>query len=297
MVIVLIFFNVQVMASHEQKDEDVNEPSLKKRLVESNCREIDFSFRDRLDMIPIKLSLSCNEHLENISFLLAFPNLTDLNLSFCNNLKDNYKPISQLTNLERLDLYGINLTTTEYLTPLVKLHYLKILCPDLGKCIIPLTHLKIKDLDIAGYNYKSLTVLSAMTSLESICFSNFYNEEEDEGGEKEFPSLDFLTPLVNLRSLDFSSNHLITHIEPLAKLPNLTSLDFSGCYRIEDLKSLTNLKSLKELNLSYISPIEMPTLNEDLSFLSRLTNLKELTISSYAKIPDNISDKVKLIVS
>src|SRR5580692_8351579 len=115
-VITFLCMHMQALATHEQKDDG----------GPSKIRKIDISYKDDDDNPPIKLTFSSNTHLDNVNFLLAFPNLTDLDISFCKNLGDSYQPISQLTNLERLDIYATGLTTTQYLAPLVKLQYLRI---------------------------------------------------------------------------------------------------------------------------------------------------------------------------
>lgn len=265
-VLSFVFFNLDINAGERDKDPESGEPPLKKASVDSTSQvsegkenevreqefhpiSIDMTANFRIDKtIIVKLNLSFNDHLDNVNFLLGFPTLTDLNLCACEKLRDNYRPISQLTNLERLNLYGIELTTTEYLIPLIKLKYLKISCHELGKCIEPLASLNLKELDISGSEWKGLTKLSRLISLESITFRGFWTGYEEELQE-EFPPLDFLTPLVKLKILDLSCNQYITSIRPIVSLPNLTSLNLFSCSSIEDLDLLTQINSLRKLTI------------------------------------------------
>lgn len=234
-----------------------------------------------------KLDLSFNPDLTNVEFILVFPNLINLSLYNCCNLRDNYKPISQLTNLLILNLFEINLTNTEYLKPLVNLKELKISCLDLEKCIDPLASLSLKKLEIKGYNYPGLLKLSQLTSLESLVLSNFHKVEEDfEGKEllsEEFPPLDFIAPLINLRELDLTWNEYITHIKPIVNLPKLEDLNLSIC-GIEDLKSVSDLKNIKYLTIKHASFKDIKS-EKDILFLLNIESLIKLTISRDTPYP------------
>lgn len=255
-----VFLNLDINAMDRDKDQEFQEPPLKKVAVDSSSEvsegkeqeahpvSIDMSAQHRIDKtIIVKLNLAFNNHLDNVNFILGFPTLTDLDLSCCERLGDNYRPISQLTNLERLELYGTNLTTTEYLVPLKKLKYLDVWCPDLGRCIEHLSYLNLKELIISGNSWKGLIKLSLLKSLEIIKFKGFYTTEDDEDHNEEFPQINYLTNLVNLKSIDFSYVQYLTHIGPIINLPNLTSLNLSMCESIKDLILLDQIKSLRKL--------------------------------------------------
>jgi hypothetical protein len=230
-----------------------------------------------------QLNLSSNPNLTNVEFLLGFPNLTNLSLYNCCNLRDNYRPISQLTNLTHLDLYYIELTTTEYIQPLINLKYLKISCLDLGKCIDPLATLNLTELHIHGSNWMALVKLSKLTSLESLTLTNFFRYEENIN--EEFPSLDFIKPLINLQRLNLSANEFITHVKPIIDLPKLKYLNLSSCLKIIDLKNLSEMKSLEELKLLNMGG---PQFIEDITSILESDRLRWLTIS-YGIITDNIN--------
>lgn len=226
-----------------------------------------------------KLDLSSST-LNNLDLICFFPNLKELNLS-STYLGNNYGQLSQLTKLEKLNLYCIEgLTTAKYLTPLISLTYLKISCPNIGKTIKYLAQLpNLKELRLGG-GFHGVEKVSRLTSLDKLSlmgiFNNYSNEEIDLG----FPPLDFLSCMVSLKELDLSSNDYIFYIKPIVKLPNLENLNLSGCKNIKDLQQLKKLKSLIKLNL-----IGVLTLEEDLEGLADLPNLKKLTISTYAKLP------------
>lgn len=255
---------------------------------------IDLSSNYRKDKV-VQLSLAFNPCLDNANFLLGFPHLTDLDFTACFKLGDNYGVISQLTNLERLSLYDTNLTTTVHLRSLIKLKHLKINCPNLEESMVDLSCLtNLKELYISGRCWKGLIGLSRLSSLESLTLRSFYLTGDDVG-EEEFPPLDFITPLLNLRELDLSHNTLITHIKPIVNLPNLTALNLRGCQSIVDLRCLKKLKPLRELNISYIGNHDIVTIEEDLLCLIRLNNLKKLIVGVHIEVPDALSSLVKVI--
>jgi len=238
------------------------------------------------------IDLSFNKHLDSVNFLLEFPNITDLNLNFCENLGDNYKAISVLTNLKRLEIYDIGLTTTEYLKPLIKLEYLKIWCPDLGKCIEPLIHINLKELNISGRSWKDLTELSKLTSLEILICKDFWQQDE---GKEEFPPLDFITPLVNLKRLDLSDNIDITKIYPISRLPILEYLNLSGCNNIIDLGCLNRSISIQELDLRKMYQGDISITKENLVALTQLNSLRKLIVYKFVELPNSFSHLVEMI--
>lgn len=299
--ILALIMSAGAIASSKRKieDDDIGQEAKRAFLSESEEKEdvevsIDLSAGYRKDKV-VQLSLAFNPYLDNVNFLLGFPHLTDLDLTACYKLGDNYGVISQLTNLERLSLFNTNLTTTVYLRPLVKLQHLRIICPNLEESMVDLSCLKsLKELDISGRCWKGLIGLSQLTSLESLILRSFYLTGEEEF-EEEFPPLDFLSPLLKLRELDLSSNTFITHIKPIVNLPNLTALNLRGCQSIFDLRCLKKLKSLKDLNISNIGAYDIPTMEEDLIYFVRLNNLRKLTVISDIKVPDALSSIVKVI--
>lgn len=265
---------------------------------------IDMSAKYRDDVVT-ELDLSYNEHLTDINFILGFTSLIKLDLYGCFNLKDNYRPISQLINLEILDLYGAGLTTTEYLKPLIKLNELTIRCINLGQNIDHIGHLKLRKLEILGEPWDGVARLSQLTSLESLTLKDFISDD-DKG---TFPLLDFLTNLKNLRYLDLSYNQNIYYIKPLIKLTNLAHLNLrcsgrkhlSYDAKIKDIELSGQIKSLEYLNISFINDeyFDPKIYHNDYSFVTQLEKLQTLVIDKTdfeVEIPKYLSEgKFKLI--
>jgi hypothetical protein len=231
-----------------------------------------------------KMDLSDDQELTNIDFIRFFPNLRELNLSYCWNLGDNYAAVSRLPMLEELNLYNIGLTEVKHIKPLVHLTSLALTCPDIKKAMKFIVKLpNLKKLDIAGGNIMGLEKISQLTSLESLRLRGVFNDDGNDDEEFVYPSLDFLTPLINLRKLDLASNDYIFYIKPVVHLPKLTHLDLSGCKSIKDLCLLKHLKSLTHLDLRYINPGHIQRFNNEVFSKKELLNLKELILSSDIK--------------
>jgi internalin A len=95
-------------------------------------------------------------------------------------------------------------------------------------------------------------------------------------------SVQRISELVSLKSLDLSSNSIVSIPEDFGKLVNLESLDLSG-NSISDLpRSFANLKSLKTLRLDGNNFSDIPTAISELHQLVLL----DLSINKLASIPD-----------
>lgn len=81
-----------------------------------------------------------------------------------------------------------------------------------------------------------------------------------------------LSSLLNLETLDLSSNHQITDISALSSLLNLKTLDLSSNRQITDISALSSLITLKSLDLR-------TTQITDISALSGLQNLETLSLT------------------
>lgn len=257
--------------------------------------EIDLSVRFSNQPPVVSLSLAFNQHLNNIEFLRAFPSLTYLSLRGCQNLGDNYQPISQLTALQTLDMAYIKLTTTIYLEPLVNLTLLDILIfNNTETCLQSLARLPmLKDLKLWCYP-EGLGELSRLTSLTKLNLDQVFQNHESKGGYL-CPTLDCLSNMTNLRRLNLSSNTYIFYVKPIVKLSNLRSLYLNGCKSIRDLRKLSKLKSLVRLRLNYIDDFYVPTFLEDLKALRKLKNLRSLTLDSRVNTKGiHFGDKIKI---
>lgn len=273
-------------SKEEKRDEE--EPS-----TSSSSSSSSSSSHDSRNHHITKLDLSRDKDLTDISFLRFFPALRELNLSNCYNLGDSYQPISQLTTLVSLNLYETGLTKPRYIKTLVNLTYLKMWCSDLPKAMKYISHLpKLRELDIGGNKFEGLEKISQLTTLDTLILRGFFNDGYEEE-ESEFPSLDFISHLINLKKLRLSGNNYSFAIKPIVKLPRLTDLDLSGCYCIKDLRKLKKLTSLVHLDLSHINSFYMPTLEKDLSALTKLAELRSLTVSPRVKVP-TFPDSVRI---
>jgi len=294
MLVLCIDTHMQVNAAEDDLGLGENKLTFKKRKLEEGAKPevaIDMSSSFRKDVVT-KLDLSGNDHLIDINFVLGFPELKSLNLYGCENLKNNYYPVSQLTNLRILDMRGIGIiTTTEPLKPLINLTSLDICrSKKFLKYIIPLPSLRDLRIrgDTTGENY--LDKLGQLTSLEKLNLNGMFNNVRDEPGY-ECPSLDFLSRLTNLTTLNLGCNDYIFSIKPIVRLPNLTNLNISFCKSICDLRKLSKLKSLVKLNMEWIDQTNVPTIKEDLNHLKKLKNLRVLIVSlslDVPKFPQNV---------
>ena len=279
-IILALLMSTETMASKRtadrNEDESEPEPALKKTTtLYPLVQWAGFSPHSKNTHIT-KLDLSDDWTLTNIDFIYFFSHLIELDLSNCINLKNNYSPISQLTNLQRLDLGKVYLTITKHLRPLTNLNFLNIFLPNIKRGLKYISRLpNLETFMLEGFNNKGLNKISRMTSLKKLILYGFSLEPDHECYEK-FPDLDFITPLTNLKELSLPHIRDIINIKPICNLPNLTNLNLSGCYNIEDLSLLSNVTSLVKLDLRFI---ELQHIENDLLLLTILKNLRLLKIN------------------
>ncbi len=232
------------------------------------------------------------QRLSDLSSLVHFENLTDLNLSGCQLSDVAIESISSLVNLRVLDLsYNNSVNDISMLAPLTKLETLYIgstggaTLDDLSSLsgMKNLISLKLEQLEI-----EDISALSGLVNLTEL--SLYWNAIEDISplsGLKKLTDLNLywneiedITPLANLialRKLNLILNGDIKDISPLKKLRSLEILRLSGIHvnNIDDLKNLTNLREL-DFDGETIS---------DISAIKNLYNLKKLSIN-YTNISD-----------
>lgn len=233
-----------------------------------------------------KLDLSNDANLSDLTFIHFFQHVKDLNLSDCSSLGDHYHPISKLTKLERLNIRGIGLKDAKPLASLVNLVSLTLSC-DFSKAVKYIKRLpKLKELDLYCENPMDVVKVEQLPNLEKLRLAGVFNDygQEPEGG-LDFPSLKFLSSLVNLRALDLSSNDYIDSIKPIIKLPHLKRLNLSGSKSIRDLRRLAKVKSLVILDLRYTNAFYTPTLIEDLKAITTLPKLRKIKIDHDVDLP------------
>ncbi|MBN2182494.1 MAG: leucine-rich repeat domain-containing protein [Sedimentisphaerales bacterium] len=181
-----------------------------------------------------ELSLHNNFQISDLSPLSGLTNLTTLYL-YGNNISD-LSPLSGLTNLVTLYLYGNQISDVSALSELTNLVYL----------------------DLWGNQISDVSALSGLTNLEllNLC----HNKIGDIWA---------LSGMTDLIWLDIHSNN-IDDLSPLSGLTNLELLDLDANH-ISDLSALAGLTNLEWLDLD-------ENLISDLSALSGLTNMVEIDI-------------------
>jgi len=189
---------------------------------------------------------SCLSWFTDIWPLAELTNLTELHLGLASVI--SLEPLSDLTNLEVLDVYITHhywLNDLNFLRKMSKLRELYL---------------------VIGFGEgTSLDALSGMTSLEVL----------DLRSRSYIADITPLAGLENLRVLRFPDN-LLQDITPLSGLTNLTVLDL-GAYEenswsdISDLSPLANMRELTILNLAGMKIT-------DLSPLAGLSKLQQLTL-------------------
>ena len=224
------------------------------------------------------MDLSNEKELRNIEFLRHFPCLTDLNLSECFLLGDNYCFVSALTNLRKLNLFDNVRSTT--LVPLKSLTNLTDL--NLGQnhyltsvkdiCSLP----QLICLNLSGNHLMAdLEEVGKLTTLTSLDLSLVFNRDE-----VPYPkTLDFLSSLVFLKKLNINCNDGIFSIKSLRNLPRLKILSVGYCPNITDWEFLAPFPALKKLKFEFVN------IYFDISFLSTLTSLEDLYVYHRTKLP------------
>ena len=227
------------------------------------------------------MDLSNERELTNIEFLVYFQNLRELNLEYCNMLKDSYHSVSGLTNLRKINLRDVKLTTTIHLRPLVNLTSLNLSAnPDLTTVRDIITLTKLKKLDLGGNSeLTDLERLAQLTSLRNLSLNGIFNNDNIS-----YPSLDFIAALTNLRKLNLGSNDWLFYIKPLVGLSHLTHLDLSASRDIKDLPLIGVITTLEKLNLRFIYSGCPASIIKPM-FLATLTRLRSLTMDRGLDIP------------
>jgi internalin A len=132
--------------------------------------------------------------------------------------------LSNLTNLQSLDLSGNQISDISALSNLTNL----------------------QSLNLRANQISDISALASLTNLQSLYLG------EDQSllypGKNQISNISALSNLTNLQSLDLSDNQ-ISNISALANLTNLQSLDLSD-NQISDISALANLTNLQSLDLS-----------------------------------------------
>lgn len=193
------------------------------------------------------LSLSNNETLTDISFISEFPYLKTLDLTDCRELKNNYFPVAQLTDLEILSLKKVRIRTVEPLRGLSKLKYLDISFNPHLENIRGIEHIQLTQLSLtSSFRIKTLEIINNIKTLKFLEMSNMFNEEERD--------LDFLNDLPNLVCLDLSCNESLKRISSLKGMPKLEKLNLNSSINVRGLDFLEQLPQFFILKMTFTNP-------------------------------------------
>lgn len=193
------------------------------------------------------LNLSHDESLTDISFIRHFPNLVELNLENTR-LGNNYKPITYLYHLQSLKLSRLGLTAISPLTRLTSLVELDLSHGGMRRISPLLKLINLERLNLFScVNVKDIYLLGNMKLLTHL------NIAITTYDQPVYPSLDFLSSLLNLKSLNVSFNP-IEDLDSIGDLVNLEILDIAACGRYGYSLSyafIDRIKSLKQVRISY----------------------------------------------
>jgi len=222
----------------------------------------DLSSKYREDVVT-QLNLSNNQYLTDISFVLGFPDLLELNFVCCSNLKNNYKQAAPLRKLQKLNLSATYFTELAPISEFKSLTYLNISSypgTKIVKHLIPLKELKTLFLRVTQ-NVTDLERLPELKSLQNLSLRSVicFNFDSDE--EPHYKSIDFLSEVKGLVELDLGYNDCLHYIKPLTALPQLTQLDLTGSENIKDWENIKNIKQLEILDVRHIK-LSQDTLKE-----------------------------------
>lgn len=179
------------------------------------------------------------QHSSNIDLipLSNLTNLQELQIYGTPNI-ENFTPLSSLINLRLLNLSESQIKDIKFLSSLTNLEELYLISNQI-KDVAPLSRLtKLQHLHIYNNQIEDITAVAALTKLQILFLSN--NQIND---------VTPLSPLTNLQELELSDNQ-ITDVTPLSSLQNLLVLKLSSneIQDITPLSSLTNLQILKLYN-------------------------------------------------
>lgn len=213
----------------------------------------------------VKMDLSDDKNLVDVRFLKHFPNLRELDLSFTG-VDGSYSYLKFLTKLEVLNLRFCRLSPFDQLSLIPSLKDLTISTSDISKDVKNLKNLKNLQ-SLAVYSGpKGIERIGELTTLRHLRLYAAFNED---GSRDDVPTLDFLSSLVKLESLDLSGNDDLFFVKPLTRLPKLKELDLSCCRNIQDLKELCLCQSLEKIKLKGLSSMFITMYEDDVLALGK----------------------------
>lgn len=224
-----------------------------------NILDLDLSHNNISDLSPVStlydlesLFVGSNP-IDSIDHISALIKLKKLDVSYSKMVADEVFGLDYFTNLEYIDLSGINLTLS-----------------NIPKNLPNLEVFKINDVNLLGgdlihlLNYNGLKVLEIENNdLDLIALETFARNAKENNS------------LTNLEVLSMGRNNMVT-LPDLSMFSKLRSLGLSGSKNLMNLTNLELLVNLEDLDLSYTQSIEN---NQELiETFSTLTKLKRLNV-------------------
>ena len=201
-----------------------------------------------------ELDISGNQYITNIEPLSQLSNLTRLDISGTN--ISDLKPIRNLTRLEELNISNTQVSNLEPLKYAGALRYLELINTPV-KDITTLKRLgKLQSLNLTGTEVSDVSPITGITSLKNLQLAH-----------TPLFSIEVLKPAKGLEELNISSTNVST-LSPASELKELKIIKADST-PVASLTPLSGLNALKIISVNY-------TTVSDLSPLSELPELERV---------------------
>ncbi len=190
-------------------------PSVKKFAVSSYLTK-DFSpISKYLELEDLSLGETKSISI-NVDFISSFKNLKRF---YNDGMKKGLEVLSGLTQLEVLTLRGVKMEDLKFVEKLQNL----------------------KEVNLLYGSYKEVSSLSKLRQLEALEISR----------TRQIPDYDFLSGLINLKTLCFEGMSKMEVLPNLSSLKNLNKIQIDNNSRLVDIRSIKQLKNLKTFLLFF----------------------------------------------
>jgi len=200
--------------------------------------EVDFKF---LDHVPSVKRFAVSSFLTtDFSPISKYLELEDLSIGETKSISINVDFISSFKSLKSFYNDGMKkgLEVLSYLTQLEVLTLRAVKMTDL-KLVENMQSLKI--LNLLFGSYKDLSSISKLKQLEELEISR----------TRQIPDYDFLSGLINLKTLCFEGMSKMEVLPNLSSLKNLSKIQIDNNSRLVDIRSIEQLKNLKTFLLFF----------------------------------------------
>lgn len=188
---------------------------------------------------------NCGINSGSISTLSNMPNLNALDLS--DNSLDNISCLSEFSKAEYISLKNNLITDVTPLLTFENLIYLDLSGNPLGNITAIGLLPKLKALTLSNCKLSDITALKSLTALTHLDISN--NHVSD---------IEPLSACISLENI-IAGNNSIAILSPLSGLPKINSLDLHG-NNIRSIRPLMTLENLKTLNINQNSVNDLSAL-------------------------------------